>query len=132
MIEKTAMSKTYKIQTIRAFIEENELKLSITNDDLFHSFKSFYNQGSNGVDLKRDKGTKGYQTWGSKDYIKLARSTAVKFLCQSESDFFTSDEEHLYLNKSLEPFKQIESFIIHIQDALEFRKQEFYKNRLQK
>lgn len=132
MIEKTAMSKTYKIPTIRAFIEENELKLSITNDNLFHSFKSFYNQGSNGVDLKRDKGTKDYQTWGSKDYIKLARSTAVKFLCQSESDFFTSDEEHLYLNKSLEPFKQIESFIIHIQDALEFRKQEFYKNRLQK
>lgn len=132
MIEKTAMSKTYKIPTILTFIQNNQLKLSITNDDLFHSFKEFYKQGSNGVDLKRDKGTKDYQTWGSKEYIKLARSTAVKYLCQSESEFFTSDHEHLYLNKNLVPFNQIESFIYHIQDALEFRKQEFYKNRLEK
>ncbi|MDB8552091.1 hypothetical protein [Turicibacter sanguinis] len=132
MIEKTAMSKTYKIPTILAFIQNNKLKLSITNDDLFHSFKSFYQQGSNGVDLKRDKGTKDYQTWESKEYIKLARNTAVKYLCQSESDFFTSDEDHMYLNKELEPLLTDRSFIKHINDALEFRKQEFYKNRLEK
>ncbi|MCU7202275.1 DEAD/DEAH box helicase family protein [Turicibacter sanguinis] len=130
MIEKTAMSKTYKIPTILAFIQNNKLKLSITNDDLFHSFKSFYQQGSNGVDLKRDKGTKDYQTWRSKEYIKLARNTAVKYLCQSESDFFTSDEDYMYLNKELEALITNTSFIKQVKDALEFRKQEFYKNRL--
>lgn len=132
MIEKTAMSKTYKIPTILAFFQDNQLKLSITNDDLFHSFKDFYEQGSNGVDLNRDKGTKNYQTWTSKEYIKLARNNPVKFLCQSESDFFTSDENCVYLNNDLAPFIQDQTFINHIKDALEFRKQEFYKTRLEK
>lgn len=132
MIEKTAMSKTYKLPTILTFIQDNHLKLAITNEDLFFSFKTFYEQGSNGVDLKRDKGTKNYQTWTSKEYIKLARNNPVKFLCQSESDFFTSDENCVYLNNDLAPFIQDQTFINHIKDALELRKQEFYKTRLEK
>lgn len=73
---------------------------------------------------------KTIKTWRSKEYIKLARNTAVKYLCQSESDFFTSDEDYMYLNKELEALITNTSFIKQVKDALEFRKQEFYKNRL--
>lgn len=132
MIEKTSMSKTYKLPTILAFIKNGRLELKINDDDLYESFKDFYSHGSNAVDLLRDKNSQTFKEWGKAEYVKLARKNPVHFLCQSESEFFSSDEAFMYLTNSLAPYQENLLFIQHIKDAIELRKQEFYKNRLEK
>lgn len=132
MIEKTSMSKTYKLPTILAFIKNGRLELKINDDDLYESFNDFYSHGSNAVDLLRDKNSQTFKEWGKAEYVKLARKNPVHFLCQSESEFFSSDEEFMYLTNSLAPYQENLLFIQHIKDAIELRKQEFYKNRLEK
>ena len=132
MIEKTSMSKTYKLPTILAFIKNGRLELKINDDDLYESFKDFYSHGSNAVDLLRDKNSQTFKEWGKAEYVKLARKNPVHFLCQSESEIFSSDEEFMYLTNSLAPYQENLLFIQHIKDAIELRKQEFYKNRLEK
>ena len=132
MIEKTAMSKTYKLPTILAFIKNERLELKINDEDLYESFKDFYSHGSNAVDLLRDKNSQTFKEWGKAEYVKLARKNPVHFLCQSESEFFSSDDEFMYLTNSLAPYQENLLFIQHIKDAIELRKQEFYKNRLEK
>ncbi|MBS3199575.1 DEAD/DEAH box helicase family protein [Turicibacter sp. MMM721] len=132
MIEKTSMSKTYKLPTILAFIKNGRLELKINDDNLYESFKDFYSHGSNAVDLLRDKNSQTFKEWGKAEYVKLARKNPVHFLCQSESEIFSSDEEFMYLTNSLAPYQENLLFIQHIKDAIELRKQEFYKNRLEK
>ena len=132
MIEKTSMSKTYKLPTILAFIKNGRLELKINDEDLYESFKDFYSHGSNAVDLLRDKNSQTFKEWGKAEYVKLARKNPVHFLCQSESEFFSSDEQFMYLTNSLAPYQENLLFIQHIKDAIELRKQEFYKNRLEK
>lgn len=132
MIEKTSMSKTYKLPTLLAFIQKDQLLLTIDDDLLYQSFNEFYSHGSNAIDLLRDKSTQNFKQWKKAEFVKLARKNPVHFLCQSESEFFTQDSEHVYLNTSLAPYQKDQLFIEHIHDVIEFRKQEFYRQRLEK
>lgn len=132
MIEKTSMSKTYKLPTLLAFIQKDQLLLTIDDDLLYQSFNEFYSHGSNAIDLLRDKSTQNFKQWKKAEFVKLARKNPIHFLCQSESEFFTQDSEHVYLNTSLAPYQKDQLFIEHIHDVIEFRKQEFYRQRLEK
>lgn len=132
MIEKTSLSKTYKLPTFLAFIQNGSLQLQIDDDDLYRAFLDFYSKASNGVDLLRDKGTKDFKQWGKAEYVKLARKNPVHFLCQSESDFFSKDDQFVYLPAHLKPYQNHPEFIAHVKDAIDLRTQEFYKTRLEK
>ena len=63
MIEKTSMSKTYKMPVLLAFYNNGNVKMEITEEDIYKSFYEFYNQGSNKVDMLKDNGTKAFETW---------------------------------------------------------------------
>ena len=132
MIEKTSLSKTYKLPTFLAFLQNGSLQLQIDDDDLYRAFLDFYSKGSNGVDLLRDKGTANFKEWGKKEYVKLARKNPVHFLCQSESDFFSKDDQFVYLHANLKSYQNHPEFIAHVKDAIDLRTQEFYKTRLEK
>ncbi|MDO4927333.1 MAG: DEAD/DEAH box helicase, partial [Turicibacter sp.] len=81
MIEKTSMSKTYKLPTLLAFIQENQLLLTIDDEMLYQSFNEFYSHGSNAIDLLRDKSTQNFKQWKKAEFVKLARKNPVHFLC---------------------------------------------------
>ena len=85
-IENTSMSKTYKIPVLLAFYNNGEMKLEIDDEDLYRSFKEFYNKGSNGFDMLKDKSTSKFKTWPKKEYVSLARKNPIHFLCKSSSD----------------------------------------------
>jgi len=53
--------------------------MGITDEDVYQSFKQFYNQGINGKDMLRDKGTSDYRNWGIKEYVEKAKEQPVKF-----------------------------------------------------
>lgn len=130
MIENTNMSKTYKMPVLLAFYNNGDIKMTINNDDIYESFREFYNNGSNGIDLARDKSTKNYRAWDKDNYVKLARKNPVKFLTITHKEFFMIDEDNnINLNEQLREFINNIEFKMHFKDAIDFRTKEFYKSR---
>ena len=131
-IETTNMSKTYKIPVLLAFYNEGNIKLRINDEDLYKSFKNFYNYGSNKVDMLKDESTSKFETWNKKQYISLARKNPVKYLCKSSSEFFYIDKEEVCLNEELSQYINNQGFIENMKDTIDFRTKEYYKNRFNK
>lgn len=131
MIERTSMSKTYKMPVFLAFYNKGKLKTRINEDDIYSSFKNFYRKGSNAVDLLNQKSTEGFKSWGKKQWCKLAQSNPLKFLAKTEKEFFYFDKDEYCLNESLKEFNISESFMRNFKDAVDFRIREYYKNRVE-
>lgn len=131
-IENTAMSKTYKMPVLLAFYNGSAMKLAIDDDDLYQSFKDFYEKGSNRVDLLRDKTTANAMGWGQKEYVSLARRNPVHFLAQSAGEFFFLNGEVFCLAPELDAFVTNPVFVGHFKDIIDYRTKRFYKERLEK
>ena len=129
-IENTSMSKTYKIPVLLSFYNNRNMKLQIDDDNLYDSFKKFYANGSNKVDMLKDKSTAKFETWEKKQYVSLARKNPVHYLCKSSSEFFTIEGDKVCLNRQLEKYLDNENFLNHFKDAIDFRTKEYYKNRI--
>ena len=133
MIETTSMSKTYKMPVLLAFYNNGDIKMDIDEEDVYKSFYEFYHQGSNKVDMLKDKSTKDFMEWDSKKYIRLAKSNPVKYLLQTHSDFFKEKEGYvLALTDDLREFINKEEFKKHMKDAIDIRVQSYYRNRFVK
>lgn len=132
ILENTLMSKTYKIPTILSFIQKDKVQLSVTKKELYRSFKEFYDTGTNYVDLKRHKTIANYEQWSEEKFYKEIISQPINNLCKNTSQFFSFNHDELILNKQLSEYVENSSFIKHIQDAIEFRKLDYYKYRLGK
>ncbi|MEN8075351.1 DEAD/DEAH box helicase family protein [Clostridioides difficile] len=130
MIETTSMSKTYKMPILLTFYNNGNIKMEITEDDVYKSFYEFYHKGSNKVDMLKDKGTSGFESWDSKKYIALAKNNPVKFLLKTHGDFFKEkDNCVLALQDDLKELISNEAFKTHIKDAIDLRVETYYKNR---
>ena len=133
MIETTSMTKTYKMPIFLAFYNHSDFKMTISDDDIYESFKSFYENGSNGYDMLKHKSTKDYKTWNKDKYIKLAKDNPIKYLLQTHDDFFyINEEENFSIRKDIEKFIKDEEFLRQIKDAIDFRCKEYYKTRFEK
>ncbi|WP_418921779.1 DEAD/DEAH box helicase family protein [Clostridium aestuarii] len=129
MIEKTSMAKTYKMPILFAFYNNGNMKLKINDDDVYKSFKEFYEKGSNGMDMLKTKNTANYKQWGKKEYVKLAKDNPIKFLAKTHGDFFYIEGEEFCLNERLGEFKDNDAFLENFRDAVEMRVREYYRNR---
>ena len=69
MIETTSMSKTYKMPVLLAFYNNGDIKMDIDEEDIYKSFYEFYQQGSNKVDMLKDKSTKDFMEWDRKNIL---------------------------------------------------------------
>ena len=133
MVEKTSMSKTYKMPVLLAFYNDGNLKMEIDDEDLFANFKKFYSKSSNAVDMLKHSSTKDFKEWGKDKYVDLAKRNPVKFLVQTENNFFfINDRGNMCLNDALRDFSTNKDFLNHFIDAINFRTKEFHKNRLEK
>ncbi len=131
-MEKTGMTKTYKMPVLLAFYNDGNIKMSIDDEDLYKSFKSFYSYGANSVDLLRHPGSSNYKNWVKKDYVTIARKNPVHFLLQSSPEFFYTDGENFCLAHSLKEYIHKPAFILHFKDIIDYRTRSFYKERLEK
>ncbi|SFB11322.1 DEAD/DEAH box helicase family protein [Clostridium frigidicarnis] len=133
MIETTSMSKTYKMPVLLAMYNEGYFKTSIDDDDLYHSFRDFYNYKSNGVDMRKDKSTKDFEIWDKKNYVSLAKKNPIKFLLKSSSTFFYENEEgNFTLSNDIHKYVNNKTFLKHVKDAIDFRVKQYYRTRFEK
>ena len=130
MIETTSMSKTYKMPVLLAFYNYGDVKMEISEDDIYKSFYNFYRKGSNKVDMLKDKGTREFENWDKKKYVSLANNNPIKFLLKTHGEFFKEKEQCLIaLQDDLKDIISNEAFKKHMKDAIDFRVESYYKNR---
>lgn len=132
-IENTNMTKSYKMPILRAFYNNGSIKMAISDDDVYLAMKEFYEYKSNGVDMLKDKSSRGYKSWSKKDYVNLAKRNPIKFLKKTHGDFFIDKEGFaLALADNLEQFINLDSFKKHFEDIIEYRTLSYYKDRFEK
>lgn len=132
VIENTRMSKLYKIPILLAFYNCGDMKLSINDDDIYRSFKSFYSVASNAIDMKKDQSTANFENWGKHEYVSLARNNPIHFLLQTHSEFFYENEGSFCLIQELDAYIRKPAFVKHFKDIIDYRTRKFYKERLEK
>jgi superfamily II DNA or RNA helicase len=130
-METTGMTRTYKMPLLLAFYNNGEMKLKLNDEDIYSSFKDFYDEGSNAIDLLRDKSSENFRNWTKKDYRKKAENPKNAFM-KTAKEFFYKDNEYYCLTEELEPYVNNEMFLKHFKDVIDFRTRKFYKERLEK
>lgn len=132
-LETTSMTKSYKMPIFLAFYNDGDIKMEITDDDVYMSMHEFYSNPSNGADMLKDNTSRNYKTWTSDDYVKLAYKNPIKFLNKTHGEFFIKKEGcALALNDDLKDYINLESFIRHFKDIIEYRTITYYKSRFEK
>ncbi len=130
MIETTSMSKTYKMPLLLAFYNHGNIKMQVSEEDVYQSFYEFYHRGSNKVDMLRDKSTKSFESWNKQKYIKLAKDNPIRFMLETHGDFFIKSDGHLLaLEDDLAGIIKMDVFSKHMSDAIEYRIICYYRNR---
>lgn len=132
-IETTSMTKSYKMPILKAFYNDGEIKLDITEDDVYKSMRQFYSYKSNAVDMLKDKSSKNFASWQKKQYLSLAKRNPIKFLLKTHSEFFIKKEGYeISLSDELKDYINLDSFKNHFKDIIEYRTLNYYKTRYEK
>lgn len=129
-LETTNMTKSYKMPVFLAFYNDGNIRMEITDEDIYKSMHEFYSKPSNGADMAKDRATENYKNWTMKEYVSLAKRNPVKFLNKSSGEFFIKKEGCvLALNEDLKEYIKSESFIEHFKDIIDYRTLYYYKTR---
>ena len=130
VIEITSMSKSYKLPVLMAFYNDGNVKMEISEEDIYQSYKKFYGMGINWKDLEKDKSTRDYKEWDLKRCVKEARKNPVKFLMESGKGFFVEREGYvLGLREELRNIMGLKSMAEQMWDVIEYRMMEYYRRR---
>ncbi|MDY3002353.1 MAG: AAA family ATPase [Romboutsia timonensis] len=126
-IKSTSMSKSYKIPLLWSFYNNGNIKLKINEDDIYNSFKEFYSKNENSKDLQNQKNTLGYENWGKKEYIKLAKDNPIKYLADKTSKYFYKENDLFCISGILEPYIHKKEFIQEFKDAIQSLENRYFK-----
>jgi len=128
-IEKTAMTKAYKIPTIGALLnEKGGISRLISLETVGKSFMKFYKDNETHQKDFRDKANRDWRSWDLSKFTDLARKNPVHFL--SKGKFFHYDEinRNFYLDDSLSNFLGA-TLAAHVKDILEYRRIDYFRKR---
>ncbi|WP_305305537.1 McrB family protein, partial [Romboutsia ilealis] len=126
-IKNTSMSRSYKIPLLLAFYNNGDIKLKIDEDDIYNSFKKFYSNKENAKDLQGQKSTRGYENWGKKEYIKLAKDKPIKYLADKTSQYFYKEDDKFCLSENLQPYIHQNEFIEEFKYAIQSLENRYFK-----
>ena len=127
-LEKTSMSKSYKIPTLLALIEDDMLKKSVSINKVGKSFERFYRDNKKHQKDLNNKKHKKWKKWNEKRFVKEAERNPVKYL--SKRKYFIHDEinNKFMLNSRLYQFITNE-LTKHFKDIVEYRKTRYFRRR---
>lgn len=127
-MEKTSMSKSYKIPVFLSLVDGEEMYEAVTIEEVGRSFQDFYvNHKFRQKDLN-NKRHKNWQDWDLPKYIKEAKMNPVKFL--RKSDFYCYDdveERFGLLPELIEYFSP--AFTEHFLDVVTWREKNYFSRR---
>ena len=129
-LETTSMFKSYKMPILLAFFNDGQVKMGITEEDVYLNYRSFYERDGNWRDMDRDKGTKGFRNWKRERYLSEARKNPINYLEGSKSGFFVNKEGFmLALRDDLKDVIDEPAFVDHMKDIIDYRTMNYYRRR---
>lgn len=102
-LERTSMTKSFKMPTIMAFLRNGTMQRSTTLDEIGESFMSFFENKKYQIDLQ-DKRQEGWRAWGVEEFKKMALESPVKYLSQSAPFSYNLATETLSIDPSVWPY----------------------------
>ncbi len=129
LMETTTMTQLYKLPLLQAFIDNDTIKTTITQEDIIRSFHQFYSVPAHLIDLTRNKKSKPFSEWKEADYVRTANNPINAFK-NSGQGFFSGDIDAFSLH--LDPSLLTPMFVAHLRDIITFRREHFLKARLEK
>jgi len=127
-IEKTHMTKAYKVPTISAFLIGGTIVPRVHLDQIAEEIRSFYFDNPLHQKDLNDPSNRNWRNWGLKEFANQARKNPVNFL--SRGRFFHYDEINkvMYIDSSVEPFLSPE-LAAHVDDILNYRRIDYFRKR---
>jgi len=127
-IEKTHMTKAYKVPTITTFLIGGTIVPRVHLDQIAEKIRSFYFDNPLHQKDLNDSSNRNWRNWGLKEIASHARKNPVNFL--SRGRFFHYDEINkvMYIDSSVEPFLSPE-LAAHVDDILNYRRIDYFRKR---
>jgi hypothetical protein len=128
-VERTHLTKAYKLPTIGAFLrDDGGMSGKVGVDEIGRSMMHFYvDHPLHQKDLNNDS-NRGWRQWSVDDFTRLARRNPVTFLCRGR--FFKYDEVDRMMHISPKIHAHLTPrFASHVQDILEFRRVDYFRRR---
>lgn len=119
-LQKT--NRSYKIAVLSCFFNENEMKSSITYDEIFNSLKKYYSTPKHRADLND---IEDLESWNKNKYISRMKQTAMKHL---PGKYFILDEtnEIYSLCNDIAPYVTDPDFVKLYKEAVEFLEERYF------
>ena len=128
-IERTSMSKSYKIPTLLCFVDDDNNWVSkVEKSDLVKSWRSYYSDSVHNKDMLRDESSKNWVSWNDDRLANLAIKNPVYYL--SHTPYFHYDEVNkiFYIDDSLTRYLT-PKLAMHYKDILNWRTHNYFAKR---
>lgn len=130
LIEKTNMSKVYKMPVLMAFYNHGNIRSQVSEEELLDSWKEFFSTGTNWKDLDTGITYEKYCSISDKEHIKKILQMPVHFLQESGKGFFVKKEgTALALKEDLADVILQPAFGEQMKDVIEYRAMDYYRRR---
>ena len=130
LLETTDMTKVYKMPVLRAFYNDGQVRMAVSEAQLLASWRDFFNDGTNWKDLKKDITLAEFRAISDKAHLSNILRNPVKFLKASGRGFFVErDGCPIALAESLADVVQNSAFVAELKDIIEYRTMEYYRSR---
>ena len=132
-LEKTGMSKSYKMPVLLSFIDHDKLgaiKRSVSYEEIGKQFRDFYaNNPSHAIDLN-SKEDKNWQKKPFKFFLSKAVKNPIHFLDKSSKGYFTKDEINKVFSIN-EKISNLESEVLrkHYEDIINLRTRQYFRRK---
>ena len=123
-LEKTSMTKSYKIPTLLAFVLDNTVRTTVTRTDIARSWHEFYKDSKHNQDLDCPRTPEEWDGWDDSKFSKKAFEEPVKYL--AKTPFFSADKEAFSIHPKYAGLFQTNSFVEHFRDVIELRRCEYF------
>ena len=132
LIEKTNMTKVYKMPVLMSFFNNGKIRSELTEDDLLETWKAFFSTNDNWKDLGKDITREEYLQISDRAHLSNILKNPVNFLKKSGKGFFTEKEGYaIALNDELRDVILLPAFSAQMKDVIEYRTAEYYRRRYQ-
>ena len=129
VLETTLMQKTYKMVILKAFYNNGNIKMALTEKDILDVWKDFFAAGDNWKDL----GVESYQEFlgiTDEQHLTNARKNPIKHLLLSGQGFFVERTGYeIALAEELKDVVESDILIKHFGDIIEYRISEYFRKK---
>lgn len=130
LIENTNMAKVYKMPVLLAFYNDGDVRMEVTDEQLLHAWKEFFEKGSNWKDLDKDMTYEKYKSISDKAHIRKILQMPVHFLLESGNGFFIEKDGYaLALKDDLRVVVGTDAFRRQMKDVIDYRIMDYYWRR---